>query len=281
MLFEAMGILKEDIGDMFKALLEGQNYIKSELLFIKEDILKLKSSAADNKKERNENIKKNVDNGEKAKAKEHKKKPVAEQSNYDNDDKTKESYASKASSQPKQKPLPHKKQQEEVPYSPCNILMVGDSHLNNLEIRVLEQETNTRVNKATAFTVDEDIDAKYPKKNFIRIVPDRLSNKSYDTLILQGGCNEISNINLSNGVSASILEEKVKMSRTKMFQLAQSSLRNNPKLKKVIIVKSLPRYDPLNLDQHSVKSKLNQFGNTLYDTLWMSNGCPENILIAD
>ena len=89
--------------------------------------------------------------------------------------------------------------------------MVGDSHLNNLEIRVLEQETNTRV-KATAITVDED---EYPKKNFIRIVPDRLSNKSYDTLILQGGFNEISNLNLSNGVSASILEEQVKMLRTK------------------------------------------------------------------
>ena len=101
---------------------------------------------------------------------------------------------------------------------------------------------------------------------------------------MQGGCNEISNIKLTPGSSATTAsdwEEKVRISRTKMFKLAQSSLKNNPNLKKVIIVKSLPRYDPQPLDPNSIKAKLNQFGNTLYDTLWMQNSCPSNIKIVD
>ena len=102
--------------------------------------------------------------------------------------------------------------------------------MNILEEIVIEKETNTIVEKATAYTVDEDGDAKYPKKNFLKIVSERLSRKSYDTLVLQGGCNEISNINVRNGISANNWEEKVRISRTKMFQLAQTSLTNNPKL---------------------------------------------------
>ena len=116
------------------------------------------------------------------------------------------------------------------------------------------------------------------------MVPEKMTNKSYDTLILQGGCNEISNIDLSSGHSAAKVkdwEEKVRVSRTKMFQIAQSSLQNNPKLKKVILVKSLPRYDPLSTDPNEIKAKLNQFGNTLYNTLWMQNGCRTDIAIVD
>ena len=46
-------------------------------------------------------------------------------------------------------------------------------------------------------------------------------------------------------------------------------------------MKSLPRYDSVETDPHGIRSKLNQFGNSLYETLWMQNGCPQNIVIAD
>lgn len=172
---------------------------------------------------------------------------------------------------------------KECSYQMSNILIVGDSHLQNLETKVLEEASKTVVEKATAYTTDEDVDAKFPKKNFLKVVPEKLSQKSFDTLILQGGCNEISNLNVYSGQRENfkIWQEKVKMSRTKMFQLAKSSLENNPSLKKVIILKSLPRYDPKKSDPESIKAQLNQFGNTLYNTLWMEDGCPSNILIAD
>ena len=63
--------------------------------------------------------------------------------------------------------------------------------------------------------------------------------------------------------------------------MSQTSLKNNPNLKKVIIVKSLPRYDPHHTDPNSIKSNLNQFGNSIYNNLWMESGCPANIQIVD
>ena len=66
-----------------------------------------------------------------------------------------------------------------------------------------------------------------------------------------------------------------------MFELAENSLQNNPELKKVIILRSLPRYEPASVDPLSIKEKLNQFGNTLYTNLWIEKGCPSNIIIED
>ena len=145
----------------------------------------------------------------------------------------------------KSKPAPKKTNQKETEfYSPSIILFVGDSHSNNLDTRGLEDATNAKVDNAIAYTVDEDIDARIPRKNFSKVVPERLSKKNYDTLVLQGGCNEITNINLNVKAPVNEWQEKIKISRIKMFELAQSSLEKHPHLKKVIIVKSLPRYDP-------------------------------------
>ena len=128
------------------------------------------------------------------------------------------------------------------PSAPPRILFVGDSHANNLDVKVLEKETNTIVDRATAYTADKDLDAKFPMKNLMKVVPERLMNKEYSTLVIQGGCNEISNLKITKDINVKHCEEKVRKSRTKIFNLAQSCLKNNPCLKKVIILKSLPRY---------------------------------------
>ena len=43
-------------------------------------------------------------------------------------------------------------------------------------------------------------------------------------------------------------------------------------------MKSLPRYDPCNVDPNNIKSKLNQFGNAFCNT---QNGCPVDISFID
>ena len=163
-----------------------------------------------------------------------------------------------------------------------NILMVADSHSYNLDRNVFKDQTNTDIDLAIAFTVDEDEDAKYSNKNFLKVVPERLKKKEYDTLIMQAGSNEISNINVkSPPLNITLWERKVEESRRKVFKLAQKSLKNNPSLKKVLILKSLPRFDPSTVDPSSIKSKLNNFGNAVYDSMWLKSGCPKNIQIVD
>ena len=116
------------------------------------------------------------------------------------------------------------------------------------------------------------------------VVPERLHPEKFDTLVLQGGCNEVSNIKIGSDTATNkfnIWEEKVAVSRIKMFELVENSLKNNPDLKQVYIVKTLPRYDPSHIDPSSIKEKLNKFGNSLYDGIWIKKGCPQNIQIVD
>jgi hypothetical protein len=142
---------------------------------------------------------------------------------------------------------------------------VGDSHTTSLDRKAFEGLTNAKVDMSIAYTSDRDIDAKYPDRNFIKTVPALLKKKSFDTLVLQGGCNEISNIKVKANFTAQDLklwEEKVSQSRTKIFEVAEEALEKNKSLQKVIIVNSLPRYDPEDKDVNSVKAKLKQFGNS-------------------
>ena len=197
------------------------------------------------------------------------------------DENKKVTYASKAAVKPKDT---CKAKNDLGKHVPCNILIVADSHSKNLDKRVLENATNSKVDMATAYTVDEDHDAYYRNKNFLTIVPQKLKQRKYDTLILQGGCNEISNVKISPRPQPEQVkqwEDKIQKSRSKMFRLAEDSLRNNPELKKVIILKSPPRYDSPAVDPCSIKAKLNEFGNTLYTNMWMEKGCPNDISIED
>ena len=149
---------------------------------------------------------------------------------------------------------------------------------------VIFSNPNTKVDIAIAYTADRDVEAKYPERNLIKVVPEKLVNKKYDTLVLQGGCNEISNVILNQNFKpedVKLWEEKVRISRTKIFKIAEESLENDKDLKKVIIVTSLPRYDSKDSDPHAIKSKLNQYGNSVYTSLWMQRGCPSNISIQD
>ena len=191
---------------------------------------------------------------------------------------------------PQVEPRPHAEMKANTSFSPklkavpSRILWVGDSHSYNLDRKLFEHRTDTKVDMAIAFTADKDDDAKYPDRNFLGIVPERLRKDNYDTLVLQGGCNEISNIQTNkdfNVEDVTAWQEKVFESRAKIFQLAESSLEQNKHVKNVIIVNSLPRFDPSHEDPCGIKANLNSFGNSLYSSFWMQKGCPANISIVD
>ena len=195
---------------------------------------------------------------------------------------TKESYAKKARSgtgnekvnieQPD--PIPEKEIRKEV-------LVVGTSITNNLDKRVCANATNLNIDVATAYTVDADIDARYKEKNFMTIVPERLMKKKYDTLVLQGGSIEITNLNTKDEEEdPKNWKKKVEASSTKMFNLAEKSIEENPGLE-VIIVERIPRFDSISNDPKQIKSQLSLYANSIYRNLWVEKGCPKNIQIQD
>ena len=81
------------------------------------------------------------------------------------------------------------------------ILFIGDSLSRNLNTSVLKNVTDHDVRRVEAFIIDRnDTKARFPEKNFSDIVPRELEKENYSTLILQGGTNEVSNLDVSGNV---------------------------------------------------------------------------------
>ena len=107
-----------------------------------------------------------------------------------------------------------------------------------------------------------------------------LKKDKYDVLVLSGGANEISIIkedklqdNLSFG------KEVIHESSRKLFELAEKCV-NEDKNLQVVFTTRIPRYQPANRDPQSKRANLNEYGNSLYHTLWMENQ-QSNITICD
>ena len=77
------------------------------------------------------------------------------------------------------------------------ILIVGTSLNNELYREVVEHATDSEVTMVKAFTVDADQDAYKPETNFMKVVPEALRQQNFNTLVLQCGPNEITNLNTS------------------------------------------------------------------------------------
>ena len=72
----------------------------------------------------------------------------------------------------------------------------------------------------------------------------------------------------------------MKKSSEEMFSLVEKSIASQPDLE-VILVSRIPRVASVQSDPIQVKSKLSQYGNSIYHNLWMDRGCPTNIKIHD
>ena len=101
-------------------------------------------------------------------------------------------------------------------------------------------------------------------------------------MVLQGGTNEVSNLDVSQNVTENIepLKAEVRKSSEKMFELAQKSLAENRHLEKVIILKRIFRCDLPKDDPSQIKSRLSEYGNRVLEDIYLSKGCPKNISIS-
>ena len=116
-----------------------------------------------------------------------------------------------------------------------------------------------------------------PELNHKRIAPTELLKNKYYTLVLEGGVNEIYNIDTDKDFIANIdaWKKKVADDSMEMYKLAEESLEKNQDLKKVIILKRIFRCD----DQS--KESLSRYANSIYDDIWTRKGRPSNICFAE
>ena len=76
------------------------------------------------------------------------------------------------------------------------------------------------------------------------------------------------------------LKQQAYISASNMFSLCQGIANENPN-STIFIMKNTPRVDINDEDPLGVKSQLSEYANSIYQQLWIENGCSPQIIIGD
>ena len=171
-----------------------------------------------------------------------------------------------------------------------NILYIGDSISANVDISMLQSATQTKVVIARAYSSINDTvsniakqAAKFPDSNFTDVTRAKLKKGNFRTLLLQAGSVDISNLNTWENPEQYMeyFRQEAIMSATNLFQAGLNALQENPRLRKVIIMKQIPRYDQSNVDPLSLKPSLSILFNNTLTNLWMESPFKERMFIGN
>ena len=113
--------------------------------------------------------------------------------------------------------------------------------------------------------------AKIPAANFAEVVPTQLGKQKYKTMIIQSGSTDITNLNTKENPEEHIeyFKDVAIESATNLFLVVTNELKTHPSLRKVVIMKQIPRYDPPHIDPLAIKPNLSELFNNTLTKLWM------------
>ena len=105
-----------------------------------------------------------------------------------------------------------------------------------------------------------------------------------DILIVQAGSVDITNMKTKGNNPekyGEYFKQEAIMSATQLFTSVSNALNANPHLKKVILMKQIPRYDPVSNDPKSIKAALSQLYNDTLTQLWLSSPLKDRLTIGN
>ena len=102
-------------------------------------------------------------------------------------------------------------------------------------------------------------------------------------LVLQAGSVDITNLHTEDEPAKHMeyfRQEAVKSAKN-LFKVAVNALNATPSLKKVVIMKQIPRYDPSHVDPLSLKPTLSILFNNTLTELWMESPYKQKIYVGN
>ena len=169
-------------------------------------------------------------------------------------------------------------------------LYVGDSIGGNVDIEALEYSTGTEFTAVKAYSAVHDTEsnkvkhpARYPKKNFTDVISTKLKNGKFENMIIQSGSVDISNLDTKMNPEKHFdyFRQVTILSAKNIFSACENALVINPGLKKVIIMKQIPRYDRTDIDPLSIKQALSQIFNSSLTDLWLASPNKNKIFVGN
>ena len=170
------------------------------------------------------------------------------------------------------------------------VTWVGTSLSNVLDKKKFENDCDVNLTLAKAYCVDEEEKAVYKDANFKAVVPKIVDEKETDILVLQTGSIEITDLNIKGALedTAKGIEKykeewfkKIENASATLFDVAQSAIGQDDTIEKVVIVKRLPRFDDTSKEIRKIRSDLSEYGNSVYDQIWLKRGRPNKIQIVE
>ena len=219
---ELLAKMNRDTNKSMWKIMETQDILEATVKEIKKDIGDLKSNSS---------------------AKEGRKTSDAESNTLGSEkDKTAKNNAKKTESKkgiPKQ---PNDDRKEKVSW-------IGTSISKALKKAKFEKDLGVNLNITKAYCIKEEDNARYRHANFKAIVPQVIERDEPDTVVLQTGSIEITNID----VNKALMDNK----------------------------KNIEEYKKEWFEKVEEDSKNLKYANSVYDQLWLKKGSPENIQIVD
>ena len=171
------------------------------------------------------------------------------------------------------------------------ILLVGDSISGNIHVKTIETATKATVKTVKAYSAAyDDVEnaaknaSRFPAKNFTVVIPEELSKDVPDVLVIQSGSVDITNLKTDGSEAVQYMEyfkQQAVVSSNTIFQAAITAANNHPKLKNVIIMKQIPRYDDDSSTPTGVKRKLSEMFNANLDKLWTDCPIKNKVMIGN
>ena len=169
------------------------------------------------------------------------------------------------------------------------ILFIGDSISSHANIEMIAEATESKIVTTKAYSAVYDKEsniakeaAYFPKTNFTDVVPAEVVKDDFEHLILQAGSVDISNLKTSQNaeIHMEYFRQQAVISAQNIFNAGINALVQQPSLKKVVIFKQIPRYDPTYLDPLQLKQALSQLFNRTLTELWINSPYKERIHIG-
>ena len=168
-------------------------------------------------------------------------------------------------------------------------LFVGDSISANVDIKSLENATETKFVTAKAYCSIKDnvknvakYPAMFPNSNFTDVITSELAKDDYENLVIQAGSVDITNLNTQDNPLEYLeyFKQETILSAKNLVQAVDNALVSSPSLSNIIIMKQIPRYDPIEVDPLSLKPALSQLYNNTLTEEWMNSQYRDRINIG-
>ena len=162
------------------------------------------------------------------------------------------------------------------------VCLVGDSISSNIDLNVIANAMKAEVTTAKAYSSrgkteenEAKHQAKFPDLNFEDVLEMKVKDEEPDILLVQAGAVDITNLKTGGenpDKYGEYFRQETIMSATNLFSSVSNTLLRNPNLKKVILMKQIPRYDSAATDPRAVKRGLVHLFNDKLVQLWQD--CP-------